>query len=98
MADTEILTYCKNALRISDEDFNEEVQVLIDSCKEDLCISGVKPETIIDSSASIRLIISTYCKAHFGLGDKDSEKYEESYLRQKASLIVTTEYGVPYVE
>ena len=38
--------------------------------------------------------IKTYCKANFGLDNKDSEKYQKSYDLLKQSLSLCGDYNV----
>lgn len=87
-----ILAKVKLSLRITTNDFDEEINDLINACLADLGIAGVTSEDTTDNLI-IRAII-TYCTLHFG--DIDGvEKYDRlkaSYDEQKAQLSMATGY------
>lgn len=86
-----MLNKIKLTLRISTDSFDEELRDLIDACKLDLKLSGV---TNIDEDDSlIKRAIILYCKANFGLDNKDSEKYEKSYGLLKQHLSLSGDYN-----
>ena len=69
-----ILEKVKLALRIRANAYDIDIYDLIESAKLDLSISGVKK--IDEEDPLIQQAIKTYCKANFGLDNKDSEKYQ----------------------
>lgn len=81
-----MLDKIKLALRIKSSAFDEEITDLIESAKLDLSLAGVSK--IDEKDPLIIQAIKTYCKANFGLDNKDSEKYQKSYdlLKQHLSL------------
>lgn len=83
-----MLKSCKKALRISSSNtiFDDEIQDIIIAAKKDLNITGVVNVDIEDPL--IRQAIIMYCKAEFGIDNKDSEKYRNTYelLRNKLSM------------
>lgn len=85
-----MLEKVKLALRISTDSFDEEIEDLIEACKIDLNISGVNE--VDEDDALIRRAILIYCKANFGLDNKDSEKYEKSYTMLKQHLSLSSDY------
>lgn len=87
-----MLEKVKLALRIKSNMLDVEINDLIESCKIDLSISGVK--VINETDPLIQRAIIIYCKANFGLDNKDSEKYQKSYDLLKQSLGLCGDYNV----
>ena len=87
-----MLESIKFALRIRSSAFDEEIKELIESSKTDLKISGIT--NINEEDPLIRQAIKTYCKANFGLDNKDSEKYQSSYDMLKQHLSLCGDYNV----
>lgn len=87
-----MLESAKRALRIKSSAFDTEILELIESAKLDLKISGIV--NIIDKDPLIAQAIKTYCKANFGLDNKDSEKYQRSYDMLKQHLSLCGDYNV----
>lgn len=87
-----MLEKVKLALRIKSNILNLEIEDLIEACKIDLSISGVKK--IEESDPIINRAIILYCKANFGLENKDSDKYQKSYDLLKQSLSLCGDYNV----
>lgn len=87
-----MLEKVKLALRIKINSFDNEIEDLIEACKIDLSMSGVKK--INDDDVIIQRAIIVYCKANFGLDNKDSEKYQKSYNLLKQSLSLCGDYNV----
>lgn len=87
-----MLVAIRNALRIKNTVFDEEITDLINACKLDLSISGIK--IIDDADPLIKQAVKTYVKANFGLDNKDGEKYMESYEAIKRHLALCGDYNV----
>lgn len=87
-----MLEKVKLALRIKSNILDLEIEDLIEACKIDLSISGVKK--IEESDPIIARAIILYCKANFGLDNKESEKYQNSYNLLKQSLSLCGDYNV----
>lgn len=87
-----MLEKVKLALRIKSNILDLEIDDLIEACKIDLSISGVK--RIEESDPIINRAIILYCKANFGLENKQSEKYQNSYDLLKQSLSLCGDYNV----
>ena len=67
-----MLEKIKQSLRIKNNAFNDEIMDLINACKKDLETAGVK--NIDEEDSLIIQAVKTYCKANYGLDNKDSEK------------------------
>ena len=78
----------KRELRITNTAYDMEVLDLIEAAKLDLKIPQINELKILESDPLIKRAIILYCKANFGLDNKDSEKYQKSYdnLVEKLSL------------
>mgnify|MGYP000071202539 FL=1 len=87
-----MLERVKLALRIKSDKLDDEIVDLIEACKADLSLSGVRK--IEDTDPLIQQAIKLYCKANFGLDNKDSEKYQKSYDMLKISLSLCGDYNV----
>lgn len=84
-----MLDIVKQALRISTDAFDDELEGLIEAAKQDLGIAGVIVPDELDSI--VKRAIITYCKMSFGLPE-DYDKLKESYDEQKAQLSNATGY------
>ena len=87
-----MLEKVKLSLRIKSSKLDDEINDLIEACKIDLSISGVRQ--IKDEDPIIQRAIIVYCKANFGFDNKDSEKYQKSYDLLKQSLSLCGDYNV----
>jgi len=92
-----LLDDIKQTLRITTTLLDAEIEDLIDSAKADLILSGVLENKLLDSDMLIKRAIILYCKANFGLDNKDSEKYMTSYISLKTHLTLSQEYTVEVV-
>ena len=79
-----MLEKCKTALRITGNEFDTEIQDLIEACTKELEESGVK--TQLYNPLYQRTII-TYVKRDFGWNNDDYDKLNESYNSQKIFLM-----------
>lgn len=94
-----MLTKVKAALRLTVNDYDDELTLMILSALSDLGISDIN-RTLLTSTSTDELItmaVITYCRMHFGTPD-DYERLERSYKEQKAQLITATGYGFPEVQ
>lgn len=89
-----ILDDVKVALRIAatTNDFDTEIQDLINAAIADLKMAGVVADKAVDSDALIKRAIVTYCKSHFGYDNPDAERFLESYLMLKRHLVLSVDY------
>lgn len=81
----------KIALRISNTNFDDEINNLIDAAKLDLEIAGV---TVIDETdALIKRAVTMYVKANFGWDNPDMEKLNAAYTTLKQHLVLCGDYN-----
>lgn len=90
-----LLDDVKLALRIKTTTLDTEINDLIEACKLDLNISGVV--VINETDALIKRAVTVYCKANFGLDEKDSEKYQKSYDLLKEHLSLCSDYNTEVI-
>lgn len=83
----------KVSARLTSSLFDDELCMLMDAAKADMKRLGIAPE-LADAAKDplVRLAITTYCKAHFGLDNPDSEKYLASYQLITDELRKSGEY------
>ena len=79
----------KLALRIKTDDFNEEINDLINACKRDLALAGVR--VISEDDPLILRAITLYCKANFGYGDEKGT-FQNAYSALRISLSLAGDY------
>lgn len=85
-----MLELVKDALRVSGNDLDTEIQHLIDAAKADLRLSGI---TKNEDDPLILRAITIYCKAHFGYEEPaQAELFMKSYNALKAHLALSQEY------
>lgn len=82
----------RNSLRIKTDKLDSEIEDLIEACKMDLKIKGVN--NIDEQDPLIFQAIKIYCKAYFGIDNKDSEKYIKVYESLRDSLALCGDYNV----
>lgn len=80
----------KLALRISSAAFDAELQDLIYAAERDLDISGT--DVVLETDPLVKQAIILYCKANFGLDNKDSEKYQKAYESAAMKLSLSLSY------
>ena len=93
MAASTTLDKVKRALRISYNDFDDELTDLINAAQTDLGIAGADGAATIPSDPIVLRAIITYCKIHFGEAE-DYANLKASYDEQKAQLSMSTGYTV----
>ncbi len=83
----------KKYLRINHNEYDDEVQDLIDACKKDLGLSGIALSSIEESDVLIKRAIVIYCKLHFGYDNPDYDKLTNSYNMLVNHLALSTDYN-----
>lgn len=84
-----MLDLLKTALRITTDEFNVELEHLIDAALIDLGFGGMTNTDTTDPVITQAII--TYCKMNFGMPD-DYDRLKRSYDEQKAQLGMATGY------
>lgn len=83
----------KQALRLSTDVFDDEINDLIEAARQDLILSGVsETKASNDEDPLIKRAITIYAKAHFGWDNPDAERLQQSYDMLKMHLTLSQEY------
>ena len=85
----------KVALRIAVNDYDAEIQDLIDAGLKDLGITDIRTALLTeeDTEPLIERAVVTYCKMNFGyLAVDQYQKFKASYDEQKAQLLMSSSY------
>lgn len=88
-----IIERVKGAMRIVDDEFNEEVEDLMNAALADLGIAGVDGERALITDPLVYRAVVTYCRMNFGTPD-DYDRLKRSYDEQKAQLQMASGYTV----
>lgn len=84
----------KLGLRITGDDFNDEITLLINAGLKDLGLTDIKDDLLTDQTTDPLLIkaVTTYVKLNFGEPD-EYERLKQSYDEQKAQLLMSSKYS-----
>ena len=85
-----MLQKCKNALGVTDSEYDDELQDLIDAAKADLGIAGIT-QNEVETDPLIKRAIKTYVTMNFG-APENYQQLLESYEMQKKNLMCATGY------
>lgn len=88
-----LLADVKTALRVTTNDLDSDITILINAALADLHLVGVDGTTVnVDTTDPlIQRAVITFCRANFGQPD-DYDKMKASYDEQKAQLWMATDY------
>ena len=92
-----MLDYIRKLLRISSDDFDEEIQELIDAAESDLELVGIMQAKFsrtgdLYDDILVRRAIATYAKANFGADNPDTEKLMTAYVSLKERMAMAQGY------
>lgn len=87
----------KSILRVTSDDFDDEIDGLIAEAKHDLMLCGIAEDLIDEHDDLIKRAIKLYCKTYFGYENPDFDRLLASYQLFKSHLMVSEEYGADYV-
>ena len=89
-----MLEEVKLALRIKSTALDEDINGLIDACKADMRIAGIRAPDVAEGAAITKPIIKRaiilYCKADYNVDDS-AERYLATYENLKAALSLSSE-------
>lgn len=86
----------KVAVRIAVNDYDAELQGLIDSAFADLGITDINSDLLTETDIEplIETAVITYCRMNFGYLSPDQyNKFKASYDEQKAQLSMSSTYS-----
>ena len=85
----------KVATRIAVNDYDGELQDLIDAAFADLGVTDIKSDLLTEPNIQplIERAVITYCKMNFGyLSNEQYQKFKTAYDEQKAQLLMSSHY------
>ena len=85
-----LLQKCMNMLGVTDTEYEDEIQDLIDAAKADLGIAGVTMAEV-ETDPLVKKAIKTYVALSFG-APENYQQLLDSYNMQKAQLMGATGY------
>jgi uncharacterized phage protein (predicted DNA packaging) len=78
-------------LRVTQQETDEEIALLIDAAKRDMRRVGVDPEKVDAEDAEmdplVKLAICTYAKARYGFDNEDAARFERTYRQMVVDLL-----------
>lgn len=86
-----MLDIIKLALRLSNDLFDEEIKMYVQSCKNDLVLGGVNKDKLDDTDQSLQAVVIAYVK-HMMNYQGDGEKWQKIYVNMKTSLALNSDY------
>ena len=87
---SEYVAAIRQRLRLTTDDFDNEITDLINAARADLVEEKANDET----DPLILKAVETYVKAEFGLDNDDAERYRASYKEQRNGLTLSDKYIV----
>jgi uncharacterized phage protein (predicted DNA packaging) len=89
-----LLDDAKLALRITNNDFNDEITDLINAAEADLGLSGIDPSMVLETDPLIKRAVMIYAKANFGFDNPDADRLTQSYEVLKQHLSLSGDYNL----
>ena len=86
-----MLELAKRTLRITTDQYDDEIRLLIQAALLDLGIAGITQAAVCESDELVRMAVLTYVRLHHGSPD-DRDFLQASYNEQKAQLQTATGY------
>ena len=84
---SEYVAAIRQRLRLTTDDFDNEITDLINAARADLALGGVVEEKANDETDPLILkAVETYVKAEFGLDNDDAERYRAKNNRKNANV------------
>lgn len=84
----------KAALRLTVDNYDEELAALIKAAVGDLRLVGIDLASVNTNDPLVIMAVITYCRMHFG-SPEDFDRLKRSYDEQKAQLMTASGYGLP---
>lgn len=88
-----MLEQVKLALRYKTNFFDDEINMYIKACMNDMKLAGVDENKMTDENESIMNAIISYCKWQLNFQNR-GEKWEEIYKGLKTALALDMNYNV----
>ncbi len=88
-----MLDKVKLALRYRNTLFDDEINMLIEACKNNLILSGINKEKIVETDSSILNAVICYCKWQLNF-QGNGEQWGKVYKDVKTALALDVNYCV----
>lgn len=85
-----MLDKVRQALRITHEKLDDELQDVINACVYDLLVAGIKK--IDENDPLIQQAVKTYCKAEYEQDVNKANRLTQAYVSLKISLSLCGDY------
>lgn len=91
---SKLLPIIRKKLRQTSNEFDDEIESLIEGCATDLENVGILPSFFNSANVDPQILQAErlYCLANFGLYNSDMEKYAKAYASLKATLATQSKY------
>ena len=94
-----LLDDMKGILRVTDDEFEFEIEALIDGAKAELVRRGVRPSVVMvedddELDPLVRNAIIFYCKSTFSFDNSDKTFFQSAFNRLVAGLLNSDDYNV----
>lgn len=86
-----MLDTIKLALRYRTDAFDTELNIYINSCKNDLTLGGVNRDKLLDDDESYISVVIAYCKWQTNF-QGEGERWGKIYMSLKTSLVLNCNY------
>lgn len=83
----ELLNVVKLSLRVTAEEYDPEVEMLVDGAVADMERVGVDPAVIEALEPLVVQAVVTYAKARFGFDNDDKAFFDEAYRQHVCDLL-----------
>ena len=85
-----LLEDMKRILRVSADELDPEVQLLIDAARDDMARAGVPADVIDQEGPLVVHAVALICNAMFGYDTSEAPRYDESYRALVCDLVNST--------
>lgn len=86
-----MLEYVKRAIGLTEPDYDELIQDLIEEAVADLHIAGINPGDVTDNDPVVLTAIRLYCRMNFRT-PQDYDRLKAAYETLKSQLQMSTGY------
>lgn len=86
-----LLEKVKYALRVDEEEHNDELNDLIAAAKREIIEAGASEYKVVDGDDLIRRACILYCKAHFG-SDDNKERFAMAFEKMLIKIALLSSY------
>ena len=98
-----LLDDMKGILRVTEDEFEVEIEALIEGAKSELVRRGVKPSVIPSEGDDyvdplVKNAIIFYCKSAFSFDNSDKTFFQSAFNRTVAGMLNSDDYNIAAAE